>query len=437
MPADEARAVAEAQGPIGIIACAGDLPLEIARAAERSGRRVHMIAIEGFAEPGVERHPHTWINLGQTGRMIDTLRRSGCRDLVIAGAMVRPNLWRLKVDHGFFRSIATVLRLTRGGDDSVLRRVVGFFEAQGFRVLGVREVAPHLLAPAGPLGTRRPTPAQRHAMARAAHLIRALGPFDVGQAVVATENAIVAVEGARGTDAMLAAIAEAGPGGADAVLVKLAKPGQEMRVDLPTIGPRTVERAAAGGLAGIAVEAGAALVLERAETVRQADAAGLFVAGLATDELESARPAPASADTPLAQLGRRSPRPADRRDIAIGRRLLQVLAAHHAGLAAVVAGEHVLAVDAAAPVTTVLARLGRGSHWGLRVFRRRIGVLVIDGAAPGTETPTAIVAAAAAAGLAGIAAEAAARTAWAMPETIARADAAGLFLLAAGSASRP
>jgi DUF1009 family protein len=190
--------------------------------------------------------------------------------------MQRPNLVGLRIDWGFVRNLPTVFALTRGGDDSVLRRVVRFFESHGFKVIGPSDVAPDLLAPVGLMSVRAPSPANDAALRRAAALIADLGRFDIGQGVVADADGIIAVEGVRGTDAMLR---DLGPGGiADGrgrggVLVKLAKPGQEMRIDLPTIGPETVRGAAAAGLAGIAVGAGAAIVLERRDVAEAADRA--------------------------------------------------------------------------------------------------------------------------------------------------------------------
>jgi DUF1009 family protein len=371
-----------ARRPLGIIAGSGQLPLAIAAAASASGRLVHIVGIDGFAAEEIGQYSHERVNLGQVGRMIRSFQRAGCTDLIIGGALRRPNLWALKIDSGFFRSIGTVLKLTRGGDDSVLRRVVRFFEAQGFRVCGVHEVAPDLLAPAGALGQVQPTPEQREAIRRGTALVRALGAFDVGQGTVVTPTGVIAVEGIRGTDAMLEDAAEharlAGSG-RNGVLVKLPKPEQEMRVDLPVIGPATIEAAARAGLAGIAVGAGQSLVLEQEETVRLADAAGLFVIGLVEPEVsgESESDAAGRHGSGYALVGRLAPTPADRADVALGRRLMQVLERHDAGTAAVIAGEHVLAVNGALPVAAMLRGIGAGSHWGRRAFRKRIGVLVV------------------------------------------------------------
>lgn len=368
-------------GPLGILACAGPLPLEVADAAQRQGRSVHIVAIEGFASGDVARFPHERVKLGQLGQLLASFERAGARELVIAGAMQRPDLLGLRIDWGFVRNLGTILSLTRGGDDSVLRRVIRFFEGQGFRVVGAGDVAPGLLAPEGMLGGQPPSSQHEAAIEQAARLIRMLGPFDVGQAAVATDRGIVAVEGARGTDAMLG---DLGPGGLGAglgqggVLVKLAKPDQEMRIDLPTIGPETVRRAAAAGLAGIAVGAGRTIVLERARVIEATDAAGLFVAGLA----DAATPITGgtSAIQPMSALGifgRRAPTPADRRDIAIGRSLMSRLEAEGAGNAALVSREHVLAISGAMPLATFLQAQGRPASWGRRTLRGRLGVLLL------------------------------------------------------------
>lgn len=383
---DEGRAAGLPE-PVGILACGGPLPIELAAGALAQGRPVHVVAIEGFADPDVARFSHEYANLGQWGRILNGFRRNGCREIAIAGAMQRPNLWRLRIDLGFLLNLPTVLSLPRGGDDSVLRRVVRFFEGEGFRVIGVPDLAAHLIARAGPMGAIDASPEYQAAIARASALILALGPFDIGQGVVATADRVVAVEGVRGTDAMLSDLASEHSRGAGrgAVLVKRAKPGQEMRIDLPTIGPDTIARASAAGLAGIAVGAGEAVLIERAELVRRADAEGLFVVGDASRE--GGRSATeedafdAAALQPLRVEARIAPTPSDRRDMILGRRLMPLLRTHGAGRAAVIAGEHILAVSALQPVDRMVAALGRRSYWGQRAIRRRIGTLVIDLAA--------------------------------------------------------
>ncbi len=269
---------------IGILAGGGRLPLMIAESVAARGDGVHIVAIEGEADPEIARFPHTWVNWGQIGRMVATLRAEGATELVIAGGVTRPDLWRIRPDVGFFTSLPQIVRLLAGGDDSVLTRVVRFFEGKGLTVRGVHEVAPDLLAGAGRMGGVD-LRAQDRADAELGFAVRqALGAVDAGQAVVVAHGKVLAIEGAEGTDAMLQRVA--GLPGREAagvrrgVLAKGPKPGQELRVDMPAIGPRTVEQAAAAGLAGVVVEAGVVLVLDRAEAIRAADAAGCALYGL-------------------------------------------------------------------------------------------------------------------------------------------------------------
>ena len=194
------------------------------------------------------------------------------------------------LDPGMRKALDLLARLAADGDDHVLSRIVRFFEDKGYRVHGAGDVAPELLAGAGKLGDKAPSAEAKADTVMGFDVVRALGRFDVGQAAVVVKGHVLAVEAAEGTDAMLARCAElreagrAGRGGRAGVLVKAPKPGQEERVDLPTIGPETVNKAAAAGLAGIAVAAGQVLMAERAATIAAANQLGLFLLGVTAAE---------------------------------------------------------------------------------------------------------------------------------------------------------
>jgi DUF1009 family protein len=283
-------------GRIGILAGGGRLPLMIAEGVLAGGGRVHIVAIEGEADPGIGRFPHTWVNWGQVGRMVSTLRTEA-DSLVIAGGVRRPDLWKLRPDLGFFLSLPRIVEMLAGGDDSVLSRVVRFFEAKGIAVRGAHEVAPDLLALAGPAGALS-LDRQAQTDAELGFAVRAaLGPLDAGQAVVIADGKVLAIEGAEGTDAMLARVAamrgERTGATLSGVLAKGPKPGQELRVDMPAVGPRTIEALAAAGLAGLAIEGGAVLLLDRSQAVAMADARGIAIEGLssaAVSRLQTAKP---------------------------------------------------------------------------------------------------------------------------------------------------
>ncbi|MGE0769667.1 MAG: LpxI family protein [Hyphomicrobiaceae bacterium] len=426
--------------PLGILAAGGPLPIRLAEAGLCRGRSVHIVAIDGFADEAIARFPHERVNLGQLGRILGSFKQADVGEIVIAGAIQRPNLSALRIDWGFVKNLPTVYALTRGGDDSVLRRVVRFFEGHGFKVVGASDIAPDLLAPIGQLTAGAPSSASKVAITRARALISALGPFDIGQGVVAGADGIVAVESVLGTDAMLR---DLGPGGIaqgrgeGGVLVKLAKPGQEMRIDLPTIGPETVRGAAAAGLAGLAIGGGATIVIEREQVIEAADRAGMFVAALefvsdVTGSDAAADPAAASpvqAPATLQVVARRAPTPGQRRDIGIGRRVLDVLRSHGAGRSVLVAREHVLAVSGVLAPAEFVSSRGRIRTWGGRLLGRRRGVLVIDGARAEDVLDVALFSAAKATDLAGIVMLAPLAEGNRRAEIVAWANEAGVFLM--------
>jgi UDP-2,3-diacylglucosamine hydrolase len=271
-------------GALGIICGGGSLPLAVADAASRHGRRVVMFALRGFADGEVERYPCHWIVLGAFFRL---LRQEGCRDLVFIGSLTRPTFGRFRLDLATIRRLPRIAHAFRGGDDHLLARIARMIEDEGFRILGAHEVAPEILLPEGALGSRRPGEGDLADIARGLELLAATGPFDIGQAAVVAGRHVLAVEAIEGTDRMLERIvtlrqegrirAPAGTG----VLVKAPKPQQDRRFDLPTIGPETVAAVARAGLAGLAAVAGAAIVAEPQRLAQLAEARGVFVVGVA------------------------------------------------------------------------------------------------------------------------------------------------------------
>jgi DUF1009 family protein len=229
---------------------------------------------------------HHWISVGQLGRATKLFRSEGCRDLIFIGSLVRPALSEIRLDWGTLRVLGKVMTAFRGGDDHLLSGVGRILEQDGFRMVGIRDVAPDLLMPEGGITRAVPDASARADIGKGRDVLGALGPFDIGQAAVVIDGHVVAVEDIEGTDGLLARVAllradgriraKAGRG----VLVKAPKSGQDLRFDLPTVGPRTVAGAAKAGLAGIAIAAGYALVVEPQAMIETADQAGLFIEGL-------------------------------------------------------------------------------------------------------------------------------------------------------------
>ena len=271
---------------LGLIAGGGALPVSLAAHCRAVGRPVFILRLKGFADAALQAHDGVDVGIAELGRGIGALRRAGCGAICLAGKVDRPDLTALKPDLRGLRALPGAIAAARRGDDGLLSFMIAEFEKEGFAVEGAHEVMRGLTLAAGPLGRHAPAAAHLADVSRALEAARAIGRLDIGQAAVACEGLVLAVEAQEGTDWMLRRVAElpeairGTPGRPRGVLAKAPKPGQELRVDLPTIGPETIRRAAVAGLAGIAGEAGQILVLDRDETRRLADEAGLFVLGV-------------------------------------------------------------------------------------------------------------------------------------------------------------
>jgi UDP-2,3-diacylglucosamine hydrolase len=278
-------AASEISSPVGVVAGGGAMPFAVADSLVARGITPVLFPLRGACDPArVEKFRHRWISVGQLGRAMRLFREEGCRDMIFIGTLVRPSLSEIRFDFKTLRLFGSVIRAFRGGDDHLLSGVGRILEQDGFRMVGIKDVAPDLLMPEGCI--TRAWPADNVDIARGLAVLAALGPFDIGQAAVVIDGHVVAVEDIEGTDALLARVARlreegriraaAGRG----VLVKVPKSGQDLRFDLPTIGPRTVEGVARAGLAGIAVAAGNTLAAEPQAMIAAADAKFLFVIGL-------------------------------------------------------------------------------------------------------------------------------------------------------------
>jgi UDP-2,3-diacylglucosamine hydrolase len=277
----------EISSPIGLIAAGGVMPFAVAESLAARGIKPVLFALRGACDSArVERFRHHWISIGQLGRAEKLFRAENCRDLVFIGTLVRPALSEIRLDWAAVRVIPRVLAAFRGGDDHLLSGIGRILEQHGFRMVGIKDVAPDLLMPEGCLTLKSPDQHATADIVKGRDVLRALSPFDIGQATVVIDGHVVGVEDIEGTDGLLARVARLRAEGriragtARGVLVKAPKSGQDLRFDLPTMGPRTVEGAAAAKLAGIAIVAGNTIVVEPQAVIEAADAARLFVTGL-------------------------------------------------------------------------------------------------------------------------------------------------------------
>jgi hypothetical protein len=273
--------------PLGIIACGGDLPRAIAQSVTQAGRDVHVLAIAGITdESWLADFAHDWMGLGELGRSVKLLTAAGAHDVIMVGQVDRPTFSDLKLDARAVLMLPALLAASRKGDDALMKTVSGFYAKEGFNVLTAAEAAPGLVIGEGPLGKLKPDADHQEDIKRAFAIIRALGNLDVGQAVIVCEGLPLCVEAAEGTDAMIARVAtlrknlRGTPQNKRGVLAKGLKATQDRKTDLPVIGVKTVKSAHDVGLAGIALEAGASLILDKARVAAEADRLGLFVTGV-------------------------------------------------------------------------------------------------------------------------------------------------------------
>jgi DUF1009 family protein len=248
-----------------IIAGTGVLPRLLLEAAP-----AHIVTFPGlpFPEKGAGRIEARFERLGQ---LFDDLRKAEVEEVCFAGAMTRPQLDPDALDDTTRALMPRLMAAMAQGDDALLRDVAALFEEQGFAVLGACEVRPDLVAAAGCLcGDALP----ERDVARARAVLEALGPLDVGQGAVAGRGQVLGIETLQGTDAMLRFVAETAPG-SGGVLVKRPKAGQDLRLDMPAIGPDTVRGAATAGLSGIEIAAGSVLLLDPDAVLAACEETGL------------------------------------------------------------------------------------------------------------------------------------------------------------------
>ena len=272
------------QGPIAILAGAGQLPIQLLSHLERTGHDVRVLAFRGFAEAELQRRAHATVDLLDLKTIMSTLEGWRPQAVSLVGAVRRPGFSALLSAYSLLRNRHEVKEVIARGDDQVLRGAVMLLEERGHRVVGAHELAPDLVASRMLTGARQPGADDHEATAFGLELLASLSDFDIGQGAVVHRRHVLAIEGPEGTDRMIRRVRHLRQswfglrrreeGG---VLIKAAKRGQDLRVDMPTIGPRTVTEASRAGLAGIAVGAGSTFVLEQEETLRTADRLGLFL----------------------------------------------------------------------------------------------------------------------------------------------------------------
>ncbi len=266
---------------LGIIAGGGTLPRSLIEHCQNSGRDYFAIAIEGNADPSLFTAdiPHIWIRIGQAGSGFKRFRDEKVEEVVMIGTIRRPGFKELIPDMrttAFFAKVGAKAL----GDDGILRALIKEIESENMRVVGIHEVMNNILVKPGVLGKYKPGKDDLVDIKRGIQTAYELGKLDIGQAVIIQQGLVLGVEAIEGTDELIKRCADYKRKGSGGVLVKLRKPQQDMRIDLPTIGTRTIENAKACGLNGLAVHAGNTLIVDEQDVIKAADKAGLFLVGI-------------------------------------------------------------------------------------------------------------------------------------------------------------
>ena len=258
---------------LAIMAGSGQLPVSIAAAFPDAFK----VSFEGMQ---TDLQPSACFRFEHLGSLFERLHAEGVERVVMAGAMSRPALDPTAFDAGMREIAPKLLKAMTGGDDGLLRQIISIFEDQGFRVVGAHALLPELTADEGQLVGEAPDDETVRDIVRADSILGTLSPVDVGQAVVVEGGVCLGVETIQGTDALLEFVAQTpnhlrrGAG----VLVKRPKVAQDLRVDMPTIGPATIDKVKQAGLSGIVISPGSVLLVEREALVAKAKDAGIFIA---------------------------------------------------------------------------------------------------------------------------------------------------------------
>jgi DUF1009 family protein len=265
---------------LGLISGGGVLPTEIIKYCNQTGREIFAVGIEPYSwEEQIKDAPHIFAKIGEVGKILKTMEKNGVQEIVLAGGIKRPSLKEIIPDWGGVKMLAR-LAIKKMGDNDMFLAAIDEIERHGFKVVGIEDVVPEMLFSEGVYGKVKPSVEDMDDIQRGITVAKALGAVDVGQAAVVQEGIVLAVEAAEGTDMMLSRVNAVKKEGKAPVMVKVKKPRQDTRTDLPAIGLQTIEQLKKYDIKGIAVEAGAILVIEREAVVKMADECGIFIVGI-------------------------------------------------------------------------------------------------------------------------------------------------------------
>lgn len=266
---------------IGIIAGKGTLPKQLINSLIENNAKPFVAALTDITEKQtIEAVDHIWARITAVGKIMNYFKDNKVKQVVLVGGVKKPSLSSLIPDLQGVKLLNRLMKLKDAGDDKVLGTIISFLEENDFEILGVDEVIPDLLATKGFIGKVHPTTEEMHDIEYGKHIAEEIGKLDIGQAVIVQRSTTLGVEGIEGTDELMTRCGTFQFDKHGAILVKLKKPKQDRRVDLPSIGPQTIERLHEFRYKGVAIEAGSSLILDKEETISTANKLGIFIYGI-------------------------------------------------------------------------------------------------------------------------------------------------------------
>ncbi len=284
---------------VGIIAAWGSFPVEVAQHAVAEGKQVYVAAMQGLADPRLDQYATElqWCGMLKLGCHMRFFARHRVQRVAFAGKLFKDQIlyhgigWIKHLpDFTCLRAVSAsfVTKTQDARDDTVLGAVTKAFSKKGIEVLTISQIAPTLLAEEGVLTRRQPTKSQMRDIHFGWSVARQMGGLDIGQSITVRDQLVLGVEAIEGTDSLIERTGKLCPRG-NFTLIKVAKPEQDMRFDVPTIGLQTVQRFAKAGGKVIAIEAGRTIFVERTEALKFANSRGIVIVSLTSESCESAR----------------------------------------------------------------------------------------------------------------------------------------------------
>jgi len=268
---------------IGLIAGGRQFPLLVAKGVKKHGHKLVVAGFTGHSNMDVANYADEWkeLKLGKLNQLINFFKDNGVTTVVMAGTIDKPKI--MDVRHLDMRAIKLVFKRKNKGDAVILNSLAAEFEIEGMSVAQAHELVPELLSPAGVITKRVPNEREWEDLRFGWKLGKELGRLDVGQCVVVREGIVAAVEALEGTDETIRRGCQYG--GKECVVIKVFKPGQDERIDLPSIGIDTLKIMIDGGASCLGVEAGKSLFFDRDAAIQLANDAGMSIVGLCSDDI--------------------------------------------------------------------------------------------------------------------------------------------------------